>query len=501
VGAHSPGQPSHHLLLDDRRSDAIHGPVTGNGRDWYDQHTSRRYGHVPRAMAKAASRLSRRGGIKNGNLLTDIRSKPYKSDWVSLSCIVIIIIMELFSAASSPLFGQTLHLPGMGTLNRTSKHQTPFQGTGLIEPQAPQALIAATVHYTNYHPEANRENTDPKNNKYYAPLSTNPQVYTPKRNEWAFRRVDSFDSRWMNRGTSAGKVTDHIWFTAVNGLSKDDEIAFGGIVTNAQNLDNPNQSEDGAGHLAGAVSGVNTGPETIFVGDVVYLSPEPFKITDQRTGTVRPGFTLDGQPMDKFFGATITLRMPVLAAFQSDVKNRLRIFVAEFTVYEEGDFFARLHGFIADDLQMNKHVQPMVEYTRFCACKMFLNLFVYEPRAHKEVFGVVEEYYKKRSEVAARYDRAVGSPTFQVCGFVSPYGEDIDTYPHFPSDNDGIGTRGVNYDLFSVTNQMNELLDSLMQISVCSYVEWMQRFGMGTAMNTSAPGSQLDILLGYFSKA
>jgi hypothetical protein len=298
-------------------------------------------------------------------------------------------------------------------------------------------------------------------------------------------------------------MTTRVWQTCVNGLSNKTLIRFAGQVTNAGDLATGGSSRTGAGHISGVNSTLNTGGKTIPVGEVIYLSPIPFTVRNRETGERTYGITIVGQPKDKCYGSTITLPFTELQSFVTGLRSKIDGIMRDLEDSDARDVANcwlddDLEGIITEDLELSEHIEPLNNYARAYACKQYLRRFQHIQKAHQDVNEKLTGYHDATERTCDRYDTAIASAKFQE-KWVSPYcikGSEK-SGANFDDVQDTAADSPVDHHRFVKICYMEDELNHVMESSVKDFQSWMDRFRVGHAMQTSAPGKTLDFLMGF----
>lgn len=216
---------------------------------------------------------------------------------------------------------------------RNKKHRgMPTTKSGRADPDTPQNVVTTT---TIMLPPPKSIVEDKPDAECYAPKSNNALADTPTRGDWA---LTTTDGRWMDLSlTYASGVNTYgnavPVFTNMSRVPIGTKMRAVGIVGNAGMSKQGDVSKDNYGQVysAGAVTGINTGPEKIEPCSLVYLSPYSYVRQDPQTGKPFPGYTdpgWDDANIDKYVASTHMIHddhVPSLFfAIESDLREEAK---------------------------------------------------------------------------------------------------------------------------------------------------------------------------------
>lgn len=380
---------------------------------------------------------------------------------------------------------------------------------GRLEPVAPQALVVLNTPMNRDRPPMEPGINEANSLEFYAPLGTDETANIPRRGNWVLFRADEEAYR-IPRDASMNVVDLHL-VCVMNGISVDVPLRAGGIITNAQDLGNPNRDDIGVINIAGHNTGINTGPYDINAGDTVYLCPWAFQIMDD-AGTCRPGITVDGESKQKYFPATISFRDTDMYCFFRKIREIALDLVSSqkhFINEKKIDELIRNNVDIPSSSSAMWRKHPVVWYARIYTAVELLRVRAmasagsmdnqvvneqandYHFEALKLVAGQLETFYGEKQLSGEKFASNVESMFKNAVP--------VDLRKYTPAS--GFATKvnkAKNGQRLIATVELTKLAEEACTLCVQQQTSWMRRFALGTATSHSAPGKQLDVMLGYF---
>jgi len=120
---------------------------------------------------------------------------------------------------------------------------------------------------------------------------------------WVFADRSKGVMRRVNAKRMPGNFGDVEVYDCVNGLHRQTDIWFVGIVNTFTPADNEHARSDCSVTIAGSATGYNTSPVSLKAGQKFGFLITPYTVTDH--GIVRPGIKIDGVSQCKYFPMTV----------------------------------------------------------------------------------------------------------------------------------------------------------------------------------------------------
>ncbi len=237
---------------------------------------------------------------------------------------------------------------------------------GVTDPIPLQSGVTQAVRCTSDLPFRSQDPT-----VTFAPYSSDPIIHTVVRGEWAFARVEDF----VDRGQRKVLANDSSLsvFTNANGLKITDKIKFVGCIAFESESKgvNPNADQAGTIYTHGTFAAINTGPDVIKAGDMVYIDEMPYMLTD-KYGNKRNGidFTPLSYPPNKFVFASYSCTSQNVNDQCAGLRKSIdREFRESKCKYQNSDhFFMKLQQIVKDG--QIREVMPLYYYAMLYACRI-----------------------------------------------------------------------------------------------------------------------------------
>jgi hypothetical protein len=382
------------------------------------------------------------------------------------------------------------------TPSRAQRPRLAELSVGRHDPVFPQSIIAQKCVLTL--PPVLESLGEEDLSLVMAPIGQNLSACIPKHGEWAVARrpSDTTDTAPY----SGGRYADLEVFTCANGLPIDYPIKFAGIMTNAQDLMDDNRDDVGGMDVAGTVSGINTGPDTMSPGDTVRIGM-PYMILGPDGKTMIPGVTWTGMPTDKAHFGVYQLRWNDVDDALVDIKA----FLASAYKQAPSAHFATETNLV-DLLSVNRGVRldmPHFWYAMITAhqlrVKDVIQSMTRAVLSRKEspddggegsvvamdaMLAYLQGLDDRHMKTLAAFDAAVG------CGEVHYERSPIQSLvPLKNLSRDFLFTRLL--DLMEEAERAKEIAQGRMH-------DFLKATCMGKVLASSRSGEQLDVLLGVF---
>lgn len=404
------------------------------------------------------------------------------------------------SMFSDPHAGSKRHRFGIAGLDRGVDQKREIRqklSTGRHDPVFPQTIVADKAQMVFPPSEETANTLSGIGMAVMAPTAQNPSLMGPKHGEWAMRMLH--DPGAVRAPYSGGLWCEKKVFTCGNDVPIDYPLVFAGIVTNAQDLSDPNRDDAGGLDIGGTVSGINTGPDTLFAGDTVWIGL-PWMVQSADGRGMIPGVKMKGAPEDKAYFGTYRLRWRCVDDAVLDVRMTLeKIYKstsnrAQFT--DEGTLDAHM----SRDAGVRKDM-PIRDYMVVTAHQIHLrDLMIVNAgnanvtndltKALNKLLEFLLETEDKQSKQRAMYDEALGMDALAAV--------------YAPTRLRGLGklsTIAGAVTIGDATEQFVVLMDEAdraKEIASGRMHDFLLAQVMGKVLTTSESGCQLDVNLGQF---
>lgn len=371
-----------------------------------------------------------------------------------------------------------------------TKRSRVIKSSGRGQPCAPQGNVVSTVRFVR--PEDIHQSRLPRSREYeraearakeearqegvdatrakryqYAPIGT-PEAFNVYKGELVYSLCQP--NQYLNARQNVDRDAEEEIFSHVGGLGTDQEIRFAGCCDFSPH--ETSNDDEGTIARAGTRTVVNTGPNPINSGQVVYFSPFAYA-AQEPDGTEPPLVREKGQPGDKYrpalygldghdvYTALAGLRKQidgVVARYKHDKKD------AENTV-------AAVHKEIHNTWLVNHAVDfPARKYAEIYAVWSCL-LHEVKP---------TDTSYTQKALIRLWY----GDASNRVKAYLKSIGEDerVDAHPIFNTKDDAL---------------ILEYTRDALEQAFSKQEHYLRSKCIGTCIRGGAPGQGIDILLGY----
>ncbi len=386
-------------------------------------------------------------------------------------------------------------LPGCYSKDRrVAKKARVNKSMGRTSACTPQCLVVQTVKlFADSVPRCTNPEEPNWEAKFCAPMSRNPQVFTPKKGEIMLTVIDRGEERYQNMGTTA-TIQGPTVFSAVNGLSRYTRVRVAGVIDYASDLDNPTRDDVGTLRIAGTATINNTGGEYIPAGAMVYVDPVAYISQDPNTGKTVPGVQIIGNPADKYLAATITMRDTDVVCFIDMVEREIEKW---FMDHPQPDIHLdELKSFMREHLCILETCE-LWDFALLTAAHLGLigtdsnndKWFDHFPRVDFSM-NQINAFEEKQKLLLQRFGCAIGADEFEPSPWKLP-------------GNLSIGTTQTEWgnvgpdDTTSIALLITKQLEHCKRLALDAYRGYIERFKLGVALNGAAPGGQIDCLLSH----
>lgn len=395
-------------------------------------------------------------------------------------------LSDLFNTPASRFVGVSgFDYTGVRNLNGSrSRRQVVTLSTGRHDPVAQQSIIAQQV-IMSLPPQCGLANPDPDD--LMAPVGHNIGAMIPKRGEWAVKIDNQCNESFISAPYGVARINDIQVYTCGNGVDRRAKIIFMGIVTNAQDISDPNRDNVGALDVSGTVTGINFGTDVLCAGDQVYIGlPHLIESNSNDVKTMVPGVCAAGMPSDKACFGTYRMRFNTVSAAVDDAICHLdNVYVSNPT-----QAFASA-GNMKMVLELQRGVReemPLYQFARLHAhvirCKDVVKTGAVADKV--EALNQFLDYMKavqldnKREEDT--YNKTLGIDTIHRQHLIHDVARAVATASDFSAKFCELLCHVDEFKRNALTLQHNFLRQRM----------------MGRVMVNSAPGQQLDVMMGYF---
>ena len=334
-----------------------------------------------------------------------------------------------------------------------------------------------------------------------APRAARQMQMKPMIGEWCVKRVPKMGT--TRAALSGGLFAELEVFTCANEIPKDYDFSFQGIITNPQDLAEANRDDVGGFDIQGTVSGINTGPDHLRAGDIVWMG-RPYMIENESgpNGEKKRvmGVVWDGGEPDKAYFGTYRLRWSCVVDALTEVRQVLR----DMQNRDESSVDFANHASLATSLSRDHGVReemPIFSYAMIEAHR--LSLYRWNKKAArakkpdrpalvKSLAEVVNEFHKylqtledATNAIRDAFDDSLGVAKMDYVGDSHP----LTSKQHLD----------LNADFHTVGQRMLLLLNfgsEYREVAHSRMHDFLNARVMGKVLTSSAPGEQLDVNLG-----
>jgi hypothetical protein len=326
--------------------------------------------------------------------------------------------------------------------------------------------------------------------------------------EWLFAVYD--ESHAFPRRTLEGDA-EVCAFSTVNGLSRFARLRFIGIAATVNESNRDNKDDRSAAIISGSSTGLNTGPEVIPQFALVCFSSVPFTAPRGTKGTM-PAIQEDGIPMDKH-------RLPTYAMRDSDVYTsclRMSRYVRSqwtesvITYDLAKTAFDNGKRVIIDESRKagiphtgTGEMLPVVAYGHWVNIQQFTSRIALAGATTTQlstfvacIHDVIEDC-RRSTETKDHEEAKFGRVATQSSGMIHKMRSLIDEIKSDESKTGTAATGTPKFALFIITHVIGWIEENLLKYAL-EQSNWQKRHIMGVALNTSAPGKALHLMMGYY---
>lgn len=423
------------------------------------------------------------------------------------------------------------HAPGYEVGSQNTSRKRRIQGDGRGQPCTQQGMIVQSVRFPRG--EFLDRKAKMQYNNVYAPLG-DESCMQAMQGEVAFSAVDDFGVVERSPNAFDSQMDCH---TSVNGWNKDVDAMFAGVVRNARPL---SQSDDsGTVARCGTQTIINTGPDDTMCGDIIYFSMHPYTTTTE-SGQIVPAVEIEepgtpgyhgqlnaaGELCPKFRVATYAIRDNSMYTFL----RKADIIAGRFTLDDMpagSDLSTLIQELIhKTSVPYRQHApeMPAMKYATFAALqKFFTVLLVYVAKVRdvtklnltnvKDVWNFINElekleyfkqYFDGNSKRRMKFNEAIGLANANESDVWRPsetLKEEHDLAQGIESSGGG-GDSSVK--LSGAAMYFVSLCENMLQLCTQAKLEldeeqhnFLRKRVIGKCLKGAAPGSGMDVALGY----
>lgn len=362
---------------------------------------------------------------------------------------------------------------------------------------APQGIIVLNCKLDCSIPEETLENRDPNSNKVWAPRTTDPKDYIAVRGDIVYTYIDGPGVASRLPSSSHSIPDGLVVFSSLNGRSIYRPIRVVGVIDfSGDNTNTLNHDDMVVVRIFGPVTVNNQSRSELRPGQSVYASPSPTICL--LNGIKRPGIIANHQPDDKYVASTITISDHGLTSDFEEYENKI---YEESLKYENNPigFLRNLTSFLRGPTMRVIEDQPWDRYCIAYAHKIMLDEYPQFPEVHIEAVKVLENASEEKQIICTRYQESIQSHEFECDVYQHPYDNDVaidkDQDVLLCSQSETVSLR-LSKKISKVRNQLLKEMEN----SKDDHRSFMHRFYLGSCINISDKGNQLDIFLGGMPK-
>lgn len=309
----------------------------------------------------------------------------------------------------------------------------------------------------------------------YAPIGT-PEAFNVYKGELVYSLCQP--SQYLNARQNVDRDAEEEIFSHVGGLSTEQEIRFAGCCDFSPH--ETSNDDEGTIARAGTRTVVNTGPNPINSGQVVYFSPFAYA-AQEPDGTEPPLVREKGQPGDKYRPALYGLDGHDVYTALSALRRQIDGVVARYK--QDGKDMEATVADVHREIQNTWLVNHSVDFP----ARKYAELYaIWSCVVHGVKPGSSNEYV-----VEALIKLWYGDATNRVKSYLKSIGEDerIDAHPIYNLRKGG-GTAEEKA-------KVDEYIRDALEQAFSKQEHYLRSKCIGTCIRGGAPGQGIDILIGY----
>lgn len=461
------------------------------------------------------------------SIINTHRGRKKDSLYILTGCVSTFIvctthIMSSFGNVPLPPLS-SLSAPGnesSSSSRRTSNREIASQGRG--QPCTQQGMVVGNVKFAREEFDKRKLNMGRNANDLIAPLG-DPSSFQAMQGEVCFAPVNDYGV------TSSDSLSSDIEVsvtTTVNGWRKDEDAIVVGVVRNAR----PLSSQDSAGTCAfiGTQTIINTGPDDIVAGDMVYISLYPMVVIDDR-GVKRPQVSIE-EPGIPGYGGQLNAEGEYAPKFRPSTyairDNSIYSFIAKGVKLLNGHKFSTVSpaAFTASMNKMSSAVKTMyLNHDMEMPARHYLAMEISQRAISeiasmcitnrgnvsdafvaytnpvtgvfvKELESLLEPYFERKQRSRKKFIEALGVSSSSASR------HDWRPSKRAKLDNNNSDTPNVvacGEHMLAIYKEVSTLLETAKLECVCEQHNFMRKRVLGKCIKGGPPGGGMDIALGY----